>query len=146
MTTAKDSMISLRGVSLEEVRAGGTGLYELTTTSGVPVRLHDMAFKCMTYEPTAPPSMVLRFLYDDPAWTPREAVATPVAEFRFFDVIVLSHADEAAAPDTPPVTLRHVACFECDDSNGTFALSTSTMHLLFTAAEIEVRMQPLSGS
>lgn len=53
------------GVTLDEVRAAGTGLYEVTTATGVPVRLHDMTLTRLTHD-SAARTLVMEFLYDDP--------------------------------------------------------------------------------
>ncbi len=105
--TSPGTATRFQGVTLDAVRSSG-GLYEVTTTSGVPVRLHDMSFLDLTYAPTSPPSLVLRFAYDDPAWTPVEAARTPVAVFTFGGVLVLQHEDEPTTPDTPAEWLREV--------------------------------------
>jgi hypothetical protein len=73
------------GVTLDEVRAAGTGLYEVTTTTGVPVRLHDMSLTRLAHDEAAR-TLVIEFLHDDPQWTPPEAETTPLAVFSFDDV------------------------------------------------------------
>ncbi len=93
------------GVAPDEVRAAGTGLYEVTTTAGVPVRLHDMSLTRLTHDAAAR-KLVMVFRYDDQQWTPPEAEVTPVAVFSFDDVEVVERQDESAAPETPPDALR----------------------------------------
>ena len=83
------------GVELDEVRAANTGLYEVTTTAGVPVRLHDMSLTRLAHDAAAR-TLVMEFLYDDPDWTPPEAEATPVAVFTFDDVEIVEQRDEPA--------------------------------------------------
>lgn len=130
------------GLSVESIGAGGTGLFEVTTSSGVPVRLHDMSFVSLTYEPSSPPALTLRFGYHDPAWTPAAAADTPVAVFTFTGVLVLEHRDEPVPPDVPQRALRQVGGFDADEGSGTFALSTFTTYLVFTASSLSLTLEP----
>lgn len=128
------------GVSPDEVRAAGTGFYEVTTTTGVPVRLHDMSLTLLTHDVGAR-TLVMEFLYDDAQWTPPEAVATPVAVFSFQDVEVLEQQDEAAAPNTPPNALGQVSGFDYDERSGIFALSAYTTYWVFRAGVATVALR-----
>ncbi len=132
------------GVTLDEVRAAGTGLYELTTTTGVPVRLHDMSLTRLAHDAAAR-TLVMEFLYDDPQWTPPEAVATPLAVFSFDDVEVFEQEDETAAPDTPPDELGLVQGFDFDEWSGVFALSAYTTYWAFTASVVTLRLRSASN-
>lgn len=95
-------------VTREEVKSRGTGRYEVLTTDGVPVRLRDMSFMGLTYEPTSKPALELRFGYDDRTCTPQSAAATPTAVFTFRNAVVLQHEDAPVEPDTPAGALRQV--------------------------------------
>jgi hypothetical protein len=132
------------GVTLDEVRAAGTGLYEVTTTGGVPVRLHDMSLTRLTHDAAAR-TLVLEFLYDDPQWTPPEAAVTPLAVFSFDDVEVVEQHDEPAAPDTPPDELGLVQGFDFDERSGVFALSAYTTYWAFIASVATLRLRSASN-
>ncbi len=70
------------GIATSDLERPDFTPYEFQTEGGVWVRLHDMQFIGFGYEvPTA--ELTMRFVYDDPQWTPPEARATPVAVFRF---------------------------------------------------------------
>lgn len=131
------------GVTLDEVRAAGTGLYEVTTTGGVPVRLHDMALTRLVHDPAAR-TLVMEFEYDDPQWTPPEAEATPVAVFSFVGVEVVEQEDDPAPPDTPPDALGQVSTFDYDERSGVFALSAFTTYWVFTADAASIALRPVS--
>lgn len=132
---------TFRGLTREAVRTQETGLYEVLTTDGVPVRLHDMSFLGLTFEPSSPPSLVLRFGYDDPTWTPDVAMATPVAVFAFSDVVVLQHDDVPVEPGTPAGAVRQVCAFDHHEATATFTLSTFTTHVVFTASALTVSLE-----
>jgi hypothetical protein len=132
------------GVTLDEVRAAGTGLYEVTTTAGVPVRLHDMSLTRLAHDEAAR-TLVIEFLYDDPQWTPHEAESTPLAVFSFDDVEVVEQQDEPAAPDTPPDELGLVQGFDFDQRNGVFALSAYTTYWAFRASVATLRLRSASN-
>jgi hypothetical protein len=132
------------GVTPDEVRAAGTGLYEVTTTAGIPVRLHDMSLTRLTHDAAAR-KLVMEFLYDDPQWTPPEAEATPVAVFAFDDVEVLEQQDEPAAPGTPPDALGQVQSFDYDERSGIFALSAYTTYWVFRASVVTLTLRSASN-
>lgn len=94
------------------------------------------------YDPASPPSLVLRFLYDDPAFTPQAAVDRPVAVFTFANAVVLRHEDEPAEPDTPADALRQVEGFDDHEATATFAFSSLTTHVVFTAATLTLTLEP----
>jgi hypothetical protein len=132
------------GVAPDEVRAAGTGLYEVTTTAGVPVRLHDMSLTRLTHDAAAR-KLVMEFLYDDPQWTPPEAEATPVAMFSFDDVEVVEQQDDPAAAGTPPDVLGQVQGFDYDERSGVFALSAYTTYWVFRASVVTLTLQSASN-
>ncbi len=129
-----------KGVSLVGVRAGGTGLYELTTMSGVPVRPHDMSLVEILHVP-ARRELVMKFCYDDPEWTPEEARETPLAIFAFDGVEILERQDEPAEPGTKQDVLGQVRGFDYHEPTGIFALSAYTMYWVFTARSLTLTLQ-----
>ena len=62
------------GVTLDEVRAAGSGLYEVTTPGGVPVRLHEMSLIGLVHD-AAERTLVMDFVYDDPEWTLQQRIS-----------------------------------------------------------------------
>jgi hypothetical protein len=132
------------GVTLDEVRAAGTGLYEVTTTTGVPVRLHDMSLTRLAHDEAAR-TLVIEFLYDDPQWTPPEAETTPLAVLSFDDVEVVQQQGEPAAPETPPDELGSVQRFDFDERSGVFALSAYTTYWAFRASVATLRLRSASN-
>ena len=128
------------GVTLDKVRAAGTGMYEVTTTGGVPVRLHDMTLDRLVHDPVAR-TLLMDFRYDEEQWTPPEAAATPVAVFSFDGVEVVEQQDEPAPPDTPPNALGQVSGFDFDEQSGIFALSTFTTYWAFTADAASITLR-----
>lgn len=128
------------GVSLEEVLAGGTGLYEVKTASGVPVRLHDMSLVKLAHDP-GHRLLVIDFLYDDPQWTPDAARDTPLAVSTFRGVEVLEQQDESAEAGTPEGAVGQVQGFDYNRSSGTFALSAFTTYWVFRAISVTLTLQ-----
>lgn len=129
------------GVTLDEVRCAGTGLYEVTTTDGVPVRLHDMSLERLSHDPAAR-TLILEFRYDEPEWTPPEAEATTVAVFSFDGVEVVDQQDDPATPDTPPSALGQVSSFDYDERSGVFSLSAYTTCWAFRASAASIALHP----
>lgn len=127
------------GVTLDEVRAAGSGLYEVTTTDGVRVRLHDMSLTRLVHD-VAAGALVIEFLYDKPTWTPPEAESTPLAKFSFEDVVVLEQEDEPVEPDDPPEALGQVDFFHYNERSGVLTLSTWTTFWEFTASVVTLSM------
>lgn len=125
------------GVALNEVRAAGTDLYELTTTTDVPVRLHDMTFTRLVHDPAAR-TLVMGFLYDDPQWAPPRAKATPVVVYSFDGVDVVEQQDNPTAPGDPPDLLGQVSGFDYDERSGVIALSTYTTYWAFQASVLTI--------
>ncbi len=138
MTDPQRAPTRFVGVTPDDVRAAGTGLYEVTTTAGVPVRLHDMSLTRLTHDATAR-KLVMEFLYDDPQSTPAEAEA--VAVFSFDDVEVVEQQDEPAASGTPPKVLHEVQGFDYDERSGVFALSAYTTYWVFRASVVRLTLE-----
>jgi len=132
------------GVSLDEVLAGGTGLYEVTTSSGVPVRLHDMSLVGLSHDPDRR-TLVMKFLYDDPQWTPDAARETPLAVFAFDGVEVVEQQDEPAGPGTPEDALGQVQSFDYHQESDVFALSAYTTYWEFRASRLALTVQAGTG-
>ena len=128
------------GVSLEEVLAGGAGVYEVTTTSGVPVRLHDMSLIRLAHDRDRR-TLVMEFLYGDPQWTPEAARDTPLAVFAFDGVKVVEQHDEPAGPGTPEDALGQVDAFDYLEASGIFALSAFTTYWVFRATSLTLTLR-----
>jgi hypothetical protein len=116
--------------------------YEFQTDGGVWVRLHDMQFLGFGYEPQ-PPTLTMRFLYDDPEWTPAEARTTPVAVFLFSDVQVWQWEDEYDLLDTPVEVRGEVRDLGYYSPTNVFSLLTLNSRLLFSASRLKVELRPL---
>ena len=132
------------GVPLDEVLAGGTGLYEVTTTSGVPVRLHDMSLTRLDHDPDRR-TLLMEFLYDDPQWTPDAARQTPLAVFAFDGVEVVEQQDEPVEPGTPEHALGQVQGFDYHQASGVFALSAYTTYWVFRATRVALTLRATSS-
>lgn len=129
------------GLSLAEVLAGGTpGLYEVTTDSGVPVRLHDMSLTRLAHDRDGR-TLCMEFLYDDPQWTPEAARQTPLAVLAFDGVEVVEQQDEPAEPGTPEDALGQVQGFDYHRASGIFALSTFTTYWVFRASGLTLTLR-----
>lgn len=137
-----NGMTRFEGVPLEEVLNGCTGLYEVLTVSGVPVRLHDMSLVALRHQP-AQRTLVMEFLYDEPQWTPDAARDTPLAIFAFDGVEVLGRHDEPAEPDTPAWACGQVQTFDYDWASGVFALEAYTTSWTFTARRLTLSLRAL---
>lgn len=135
---------SWTGVSLDEVLAGGSGLYEVTTTSGVPVRLHDMSLVALVHDEDRG-SLVVELLYDDPDWLPEQARGTPRAVFAFDGVEVLLQEDKPTEPGTPGDVLGQVQSFDFDPTSGVFDLCAHTTWWVFRAAGVSLTMRADDG-
>ena len=116
--------------------------YEFETSDGVPVRLHDMAYEGFEFR-VLPPTLVLRFRYDDPEWTPPTATATPVAVFTFTGVQVWQWEDEHDMFETPEAYRSQVRDLGWYAPTNTFSLETITTTLLFAADQLAVHLEPL---
>ena len=128
------------GVSPDEVLAGGTGLYEVITTSGVPVRLHDMSLTRLDHDPDRR-TLVMEFLYDDPQWMPEATRQTPLAVFAFDGVVVVEQQDQPAVPGTPEDALGQVQGFDYDQASGIFALSAYRTYWVFRAVSLNLTLR-----
>ena len=129
------------GVTLDEVRCARTGLYEVKTTGGVPVRLHDMSLERLKHDLVSR-TLVMEFRYDDPQWTAPEAWATPVAVFSFDNVEIVEQHDDPASPDTPQDALGQVSAFDYHERSGVFALSAYTTYWAFRASTASITLRP----
>ena len=114
--------------------------YEFDTVDGVRVRLHDMAFVGFEYG-VRPPTLVLRFRYDDPARTPAEGVASPVAVLTFTGVLVWQWEDEHDLYELPDGDRTTVRSLDWYAPTNTFALQTMGTRLLFTADRLTVQLE-----
>ena len=128
----------IAGSSLE--RADFTP-YEFQTESGAWVRLHDMQFLGFDYQ-VQPATMTLRFLYDDPGWTPPEARSTPLAVLRFIDVQVWQWEDDVDLFETPTEVRGQVGDLGFHAPTNVFSLETLSTSLLFSASQLMVELTP----
>jgi hypothetical protein len=128
------------------IAGGSTGFpYEFHTSAGVPVRLHDMSFEGLTRR-TSPPGLTMRFRYDDPRWTPTEAVSTPVAVFSFSRVQIWQWEDDPDLFEVPDDARGQVSSFDWYASTNTFELATISTTLLFSADRLTVHLEPLPSA
>lgn len=144
MSDARPGPTRFEGVSLDAVLAGGTGLYEVFTSSGVPVRLHDMSLTRLVYDADRR-RLMMTFLYDDPEWTPDAARDTPQAVFTFDGVEVLEQQDQPAEPGTPSDALGLVQGFDFHSQSGIFALSAYTTYWVFRADSLVLTLEAASS-
>ena len=139
-------MVEFIGVSGDPHRgvvSTGAGLYEFWTDSGVPVRLHEATFRGFEYRLHPEPSLTVTFEYDNPEWTPTEALRTPVIEIRFDGVSRLRWEEETSAFAEPREFHGEVALFDYDGREW-FDLQVSTLRLEFTARRAEVTLRASS--
>ncbi|MBB3676145.1 hypothetical protein [Modestobacter versicolor] len=123
------------------VAPGSAGFpHEFDTADGVPVRLHDMAFLGMEHQ-VRPPTLRLRFRYDDPTWTPSEAEGTPVAVLEFTGVLIRQWEDEHDLYELPEDVRAQVRSFDWYEPTSTFSLLTTGTRLLFSASRLAVRLE-----
>ncbi len=91
-----------------------------------------------------PATLTMRFVYDDPKWTPLEASATPVAVFQFTDVLVWQWEDDHALMfETPQEGRSQISDFGYYAPTNVFSLETLSTRLLFSAGRLVVRLEPL---
>ncbi|WP_433008617.1 hypothetical protein [Kribbella sp. CA-294648] len=125
-----------------DVASGGTGLYEFRTAGGVPVYLHDTTLTSLEWQPVLR-RLVVRFAYDDPQWTPAEAVDTPVVVMAFDDVVIREwrqdHEDEESAPAN---VAGQVSDFSYDGGDS-FGLVTYQSEISFRAKRLTVSVEPV---
>ncbi len=119
--------------------------YEFQTDGGVWVRLHDMQFVGFDYQ-VQPPTLNMRFVYDDPGWTPPEARATPVAVFRFSDVQVWQWEDDYDLFESPVDARGQVSYLDYYGPTNVFSLGTLNTTLLFSASRLAVHLEPLDSA
>jgi len=130
------------GIAAADLDRRGFTPYEFETEDGVPVRLHDMSFLGFDHQ-AHPPTLTLRFVYDDPHWTPPEARATPVAVFRFDDVHVRQWEDEQQPVDE---TRGQVTNLGFHGPSRLFSLETGATTLTFSAERLAVHLESAAGS
>lgn len=111
--------------------------YKFLTDTGVMARLHDMQFLGVDYQ-AGGAQLTLRFIYDDPAYTPFEAQKTLVAVFRFADVEVQRWEDMA---DPGPDPNRIVAMLYVE-RHRFMQLVTGRTNLEFSTLRMQVTMEP----
>lgn len=140
---AGEAGVEFVGIADESLARPDFTPYEFRTDAGVWVRLHDMRFLGLEYE-ALPRVLTLRFIYDDPAWTPPEAEATPLASFRFEDVLILRWEDHASTRETPAEHRGQVGDLELDVATTVFSLDVTDMRLAFEARRMEVRLLPVA--
>ena len=130
---------------LADSLSGANLPYEFQTDGGVWVRLHDMRFVGFEYR-VQPPALTIRFLYDDPQWTPPEALATPLATFSFSDVQVWKWEDDFDLFETPVDARGQVGSFDFHPPSNVFSLGTMNTSLLFSAARLAVELERAPGT
>lgn len=113
----------------------GVGPYEFFTPDGVLVYLHDADFRGLVWLPCAEARFYFVF---DGGWVPAGAKSTPVIELTFSQMQVSLW--ETGVDAIEPTEWRgQVADFAWDGGVG-FDLSTSTLHLAFSAARMGARL------
>lgn len=138
-------------VEYSGIASGGPGeqpvftLYEFQTAGGVWVRLHDMQFLGFDYR-VQPATLTMRFVYDDPEWTPPDARETPVAVFTFGAVQVWQWENDHDVVETPVEARGQVNHLEPHEPTNVFSLGTMNTTLLFSAARLDVHLEPLAGA
>jgi hypothetical protein len=156
MATTKGESASQRATSAARRRAEIVGvtndpqrrlnayrhdLYEFRTDEGVRVRLHDTGLISVELRPIDQ-TLTLRFDYNDPRWTPPEAVPTPVVVMRFEEVTIHEWEQDPNDGDEPPAeTHGQVEDFEYDDGE-TFRLTTCSFTVEFTASRLTITHEP----
>jgi hypothetical protein len=137
--------VEFPGIAEDSRERPDFGLYEFQTVDGVWVRLHEMRFLGFDYV-VQPATLTMRFVYDDPKWTPLEASATPVAVFQFTDVLVWQWDDDCALMfETPQEERGQISDFGYYAPTNVFSLETLTTRLLFSAGRLVVRLEPLTN-
>lgn len=115
--------------------------YEFETDGGVWVRLHDMRFVGFDYL-AQPPTLTMRFVYDDPEWTPPGARTTPVAVFEFSGVQVWQWEDDHDLFETPADVRGQVSRLDYYAPTNVFSLGTLNTALLFSGSRLAVHLEP----
>jgi hypothetical protein len=136
--------VEYQGIARSSLERADFTPYEFQTDGGVWVRLHDMEFTGFDYQ-VQPPALTMRFVYNDPQWTPPEARATPVAVFRFSDVQVWQWEDDYDLVETPAEARGQVSGFDYYSPTNVFSLLTLNTTLLFSASRLSVYLEPLGN-
>jgi hypothetical protein len=89
-----------------------------------------------------PPTLTMRFIYDDPQWSPPEACATPVVVLRFSDVQVWQWEDDYDLFESPVAERGQVRALDYYAPTNVFSLLTLNTRLLFSARRLMVELQP----
>jgi hypothetical protein len=128
------------GIATSSVELPDFTPYDFQTDTGVCVRLHDMQFLGFDYR-VQPSTLTMRFVYDDPEWTPPEARSTPVAVFRFGDVQVWEWEDAFDLFQTPTEVRGQVGDLGYHAPTNVFSLDTLNTRLLFSASRLVVELE-----
>jgi hypothetical protein len=89
-----------------------------------------------------PPTLTMRFIYDDPQWSPPEARAPPVVVLRFSDVQVWQWEDDYDLFESPVAERGQVRALDYYAPTNVFSLLTLNTRLLFSARRLMVELQP----
>jgi hypothetical protein len=133
--------VEFSGIARASLERPDFSPYEFQTDSGVRVRLHDMRFMGFDYQ-VQPSTLTLRFVYDDPEWTPPEATGTPVAVLRFSGVQVWQWEDDFDLFETPQEHRGQVSDLGYYPPTNVFSLLTLNSRLLFSAGRLAVELEP----
>lgn len=133
---------SFAGIAVSSLERRDFTPYDFQTDEGVWVRLHDMQFMGFDYQ-VRTAALTLRFVYDNPEWTPPEARATPVAVFRFSDVVMHAWEDDEDLLGTPVEVRGQVRDLDYWPSTNEFSLDTVNTRLRFSARSLDVQLEPM---
>ncbi|KGM08551.1 hypothetical protein [Cellulomonas bogoriensis] len=133
--------VGFTGIAASSLERGDFTPYEFQTDTGTWVRLHDMQFVGFDYR-VQTPTLTLRFVYNDPEWTPPGARATPVAVLKFRDALVHAWEDDDDLLGTPIDVREQVGDLEYRSSTNEFLLETVSTRLHFTASSLAVHLEP----
>jgi hypothetical protein len=137
--------VEYAGIATSSLERHGFTPYEFQTDGGVWVRLHDMQIVGFDYR-VQPPTLTMRFVYDDPESTPPEARSTPVAVFRFSDVQVWQWEDDYDLAETPVDVRGQVSYLDYYGPTNVFSLGTVNTTLLFSTSRLAVHLEPLDSA
>lgn len=135
------SPVELVGIEQGDADPSAFYPYEFKTERGVWVRLHDMRYLGFEYEARSR-ALTLRFLYDDPAWTPADALSTPLARFQFEGVKVRQWEDGMCEPEWPVGARGQVSDLMLEPGGDRFFLDTYDTWLVFSARRLQVDLLP----
>jgi hypothetical protein len=133
--------VEFSGIASASLERPDFSPYAFQTDSGVWVRLHDMRFMGFDYQ-VQPSTLTLRFVYDDPEWTPPEATGTPVAVLRFSGVQVWQWEDDFDLFETSQEHRGQVSDLGYYEPTNVFSLLTLNSSLLFSASGLAVELKP----